>query len=62
MAGNSSIYQYRINQLKTEIAEARKKLEQAWSVSGATDLEVLAFGEAFDKLINEYDRLIKSEI
>jgi soluble cytochrome b562 len=62
MAGNSSFYQYRINQLKTEIAEARKKLEQAWSVSGATDPEVLAFGEAFDKLINEYDRLIKSEI
>ena len=55
---NSFIFQYRIDQLKTEIAEARKELEQAWATSGATDLEVLAVGEIFDQLLNEYNRLV----
>ena len=55
-------HQYRINQLKSEIEIARKKLEQTWAVSGKTDLTVLAAGEIFDQLLNEYERLVKISI
>jgi hypothetical protein len=54
-----SIHQHQLNQLKTAIAEARRELEQTWAIRGNTDPEVLAAGEIFDRLMNEYDRLIK---
>ena len=55
-------HQSEIDQLKREIAEARKELEQAWEVCGSTNPKVLAFGEVFDNLINEYSRLVKQSI
>ena len=50
--------QNEIAQLKKEIAEARKELEQAWATYGRTDPKVLAVGDIFDKLMNEYHRLV----
>jgi hypothetical protein len=50
---------YRLNCLKSEIAAARKALDEAWASSGRTDQTVLAAGDNFDRLINEYDRLVK---
>jgi hypothetical protein len=50
---------YRLNCLKSEIAAARKSLDEAWASSGKTDQSVLEAGENFDRLINEYNRLAK---
>lgn len=50
---------YRLNCLKSEIAAARKTLNDAWANSGKTDQSVLDAGDNFDRLINEYDRLVK---
>ena len=50
---------YRLNCLKSEIAAARKALNDAWAQSGNTDINVLEAGDHFDRLINEYDKLVK---
>jgi hypothetical protein len=50
---------YRLNCLKSEIAAARKALDEAWACSGRTDQTVLEAGDNFDRLINEYDKLVK---
>lgn len=50
---------YRLNCLKSEIAAARKVLNEAWACSGRTDQAVLEAGDHFDHLINEYDKLVK---
>ena len=55
-------HQYQVNHLKNQIAAARKKLELAWENTGATDSSVLAAGDEFDALINEYRRLVKDDI
>jgi len=52
-------YYYRLNCLKSKIAAARIELEQAWEKSGDTDQAVLAAGDKFDRLINEYGQLVK---
>lgn len=54
-------HQYQINTLKNQIAAARKKLESAWETTGATDSSVLAAGDEFDALINEYRRLVSDD-
>jgi len=56
---NNSNPQYRINQLKSELAKARQELDQAWAANGKTDLAVLVASGIFDQLMNEYDQLIK---
>ncbi|HBF39132.1 MAG TPA: sporulation protein Spo0E [Firmicutes bacterium] len=48
-----------LNHLKNKISAARKKLQSAWAVSNRTDPSVLAAGDEFDKLMNEYLRLSK---
>lgn len=53
---------YRLNCLKSEIAAARKALDEAWANSGRTDQTVLEAGDNFDRLINEYDRLVKETL
>lgn len=50
---------YRLNCLKSEIDAARKALNEAWAKSGNTDEAVLEAGDKFDRLINEYDKLMK---
>jgi uncharacterized tellurite resistance protein B-like protein len=50
---------YRLNCLKSEIAAARKVLNEAWAQSGETTQTVLEAGDRFDRLINEYDKLVK---
>ncbi|MCL6588460.1 MAG: aspartyl-phosphate phosphatase Spo0E family protein [Firmicutes bacterium] len=59
---NTHNYQYQITMLKNQIAAARKKLESAWEATGATDSSVLAAGDEFDALINEYQRLVKDDL
>lgn len=41
---------------------ARRKLEQAWEESGNTNPSVLAAGENFDRLMNEYERTSQGTI
>jgi hypothetical protein len=48
-----------LNHLKKQISIARKKLQAAWDENNMTDPNVIAAGDEFDKLMNEYLRLIK---
>ena len=52
---------YKMNSLKSQIAAARKELELTWAAIGRTDQQVLDAAEKVDKLINEYDRLVKED-
>ena len=51
-----------LDYLKSEIAAARRNLEQAWESSGDTNPAVLAAGEIFDRLMNKYERLAKESL
>jgi hypothetical protein len=48
-----------LNHLKQQISAARKKLQAAWDENNMTDPNVIAAGDEFDKLMNEYSRLTK---
>lgn len=48
-----------LTSLKIKILLARRKLNRAWAKSERTDATVLAAGEEFDALVNEYSRLLK---
>jgi hypothetical protein len=48
-----------LNHLKKQISAARKKLQAAWDANNMTDPNVIAAGDEFDKLMNEYLRLTK---
>jgi len=45
--------------LRIKIAAARDALNQAWEKYGEFNDFVLAAGERFDRLMNEYGRLIR---
>jgi hypothetical protein len=48
-----------LTSLKNKISTVRKKLMQAWEARETTDALVLATGEEFDALMNEYCHLVK---
>lgn len=47
-----------LNSLRIKIAAARIALNQAWKQYGETNEFVLAIGDDFDRLMNEYGRLV----
>jgi hypothetical protein len=48
-----------LDNLRMKIAAARIVLNQAWEQHGETNELVLAAGDDFDQLINEYGRLVR---
>lgn len=48
-----------LDNLRVRIAAARSALNQAWEKYGETNEMVLASGDDFDRLINEYGQLIR---
>jgi len=44
--------------LKIKITTARKVLEQVWEKSGETNESVIAAADRFDRLLNEYRRMV----
>lgn len=53
--------QTEITRLETQIARARKRLQNLWNAKGRTDAEVLNASIELDLLINEYLRLFRAE-
>lgn len=47
-----------LDSLRIKIAAARIALNQAWEKHGKTNEFVLAVGDDFDRLMNEYRRLV----
>lgn len=47
--------------LKAKIDRARERLHALWDERGRTDYDVLMAGMVLDELINEYERLKKTE-
>jgi hypothetical protein len=47
-----------LDSLRIKIAAARIALNQAWNQYGETNERVLIAGDDFDRLMNEYGRLV----
>jgi adenylosuccinate lyase len=47
--------------LKKKVQESREKLVKLWEVKKKTDHDIIAVAEEFDKLLNQYNRLIKEK-
>lgn len=61
MIQNNEQPKNQITQLETAIARSRQRLQSLWDAKGYTDAEVLNASIELDRLINEYERLIREE-
>lgn len=46
-----------LTRLKKKLDRARRKLDRLWAMHGVTTPQVLKASEAFDRLLNQYQRL-----
>ncbi len=51
-----------LENIKSKIQKARTRLTKLWELKNKTDHEVLTAAEEVDRLMNEYDKLIREKL
>ncbi len=50
-----------LDALKKKVQESRGKLAKLWELKKKTDQDIIKAAEEFDKLLNQYNKLIKEK-